>query len=227
MKRTVKSVLSLLMVACLICVAVLPAFAELANSTVTYDGDAKKFIFAPGSDESPTDLFTNFKEVMPGDTIDQEILIKNDASNKVKVDIYLRSLGKAEDDADFLKYLTLSVQTLSGDELYDGPADQAGDLSEWTSLGTFYSGAETQLLVTLHVPSDLDSKYSDAAAAIDWQFRVDEFPIEEDDPVPTPAPEPVPTGDNSGLVLWISIAGISVCGVIVLLLLLHRNKKKN
>lgn len=100
MKKTMKSVfcalLSLLM---LVCMAV-PAFA--ADASVQYEGDAKKFIFAPGSDESPTDLFDNFKGVMPGDTLTQKITVKNDASNQVKVKIYLRSLGAQEGDEAFL-----------------------------------------------------------------------------------------------------------------------------
>ena len=42
---------------------VMPAFA--AESSVSYDGDAKKFVFVPKN----TDLFGNFKNVMPGDTL--------------------------------------------------------------------------------------------------------------------------------------------------------------
>jgi hypothetical protein len=66
------------------------SFADV--SSVTYEGDADQFVFVPGSGYSPTDLFTEFKGVMPGDTISQMLEVKNTTSDEYKVVLYMKAL---------------------------------------------------------------------------------------------------------------------------------------
>ena len=70
------ALISTLMLVLLSCVSV------NAESQVIYDSNANEFIFSPGSDHSPTDLFENFKNVMPGDSLTQSITVKNDEDNE-------------------------------------------------------------------------------------------------------------------------------------------------
>ena len=192
--------------------------SALASGTVTYDGDAQKFIFEPGSKYSPTDLFSEFKGVMPGDKLTQLVQIKNDTSNEVKIKLYMRALGAKEGSEKFLSQLKLQVSQEGESNLFDAPADQTAQLTEWVYLGTFYSGAEIDLNITLDVPITLGNEYQDAIGYLDWQFKVEELPVEPDDPQP---PE---TGDTSQMVLYAALAAASGLMLIVVAVLLWRRK---
>ena len=216
MKRIMKRVFTLLAAVLVLASMSVTAFAA---GTVTYDGDAKKFIFEPGSEYSPTDLFTDFKGVMPGDSITQKVYIKNDVSNNVKIRLYIRSLGAKEGSEDFLSKLNLRVSQNGDSNLFDAPADQSAQLTEWVYLGTFYSGAEIALNVTLDVPIELDNEFQEAAGYLDWQFKVEELPVEPDDP------KPPYTGDTAQLTLYVTLAVICGAGLIYLVIFKRRRKK--
>ena len=217
-----KKVIVLVTVLVLLFTCVTPAFA--ADGQVIYDGDARNFIFLPGSDESPTDLFPNFKSVMPGDSITQQITVKNDIHNDVKVKIYMRSLGAHEDSVDFLSQLHLTVKKSEKNEMaymFDAAANETAGLTEWVLLGTLYSGGEVNLDVVLDVPTSLTNEYSEQIGFIDWEFSVEEFPVDPSDPSP-------PTGDRSYIFVYIAgITGIiAVAAVIIIFVVLKKDRKK-
>ena len=192
-----------------------------ADGSVVYEGDAGEFVFSPGSKYSPTDLFTDFKSVMPGDSITQRITVRNDASKKVKINLYMRSLGAHEDSTEFLSQLGLRVgidQTSEMAYMFDARADQTAQLTDWVLLGTLYSGGEVDLEVALDVPITLDNNYKNLIGYLDWQFKVEEFPIEPDDPIP---PD---TGDETDILMWGGVFGLSL-GMLVVLVLYIKKKK--
>lgn len=156
--------------------------AAASDSNVSYSGDAGQFVFAPGSDRSVTDLFPELKGVMPGDTLTQTILVRNHASDKVRVKLYLRALGAHETSREFLSQMTLTVST-GENRLFSAPADQTGQLGDWVELGELGFGGAAELTVTLQVPVTLDNRFMDTVGYLDWQFMVEEFPVEQpDDP---------------------------------------------
>ena len=208
-----------LFVIALLLSAALPVLA--ADGNVTYSGDAGEFIFAPGSEYSPTDLFPNFKDVMPGDSITQQITVKNDASNKVKVKIYMRSLGAHEDSVEFLSQLHLRVEKSEENTMaymFDAAANETAQLTEWVCLGTLYSGGEVNLNVILDVPVELDNAYQEQIGYLDWEFMIEEFEIEPTDP------EPPKTGDDFAIWLWPGLMLLSICGLVVLIFTRKREK---
>lgn len=216
-----KKCVTFLCVCMLLLSCVMPAFAVDGN--VTYRENAGDFIFAPGSEYSPTDLFPEFKDVMPGDSITQPITVKNDASHKVKVKIYMRSLGAHEDSVDFLSKLHLRVEKSEENTMaymFDAAANETAQLTEWVCLGTLYSGGEVNLNVILDVPVELDNAYQQQIGYLDWEFMIEEFTIEPTDP------EPPKTGDDFKQWLWMSLMLLSLFAMLIVLFVSKREKRE-
>lgn len=214
-----KKIIALLFTFVLLLSSTVTVFA--ADGKVTYSGNAGNFVFEPGSEHSLTDLFPNFKGVMPGDTLTQKITVKNDADNKVKVKIYIRSLGAHEDSKEFLSQLGLKVKKSSDNNMaymFDAAANETAQLTDWVCLGTLYSGGEVNLDVTLNVPVELPNEYQNKIGYLDWEFMIEEFPVEEGDP------KPPQTGDNSNMGLWLALMLCS--GAMLIILLFWRKKDK-
>lgn len=212
-----KRVSIVLLAVILMMTSTITAFA--ANGQVTYDGNAREFIFAPGSDHSVTDLFPEFKDVMPGDSISQTITVRNEASRRVKIKIYLRSLGAQPESEEFLSKMNLKVDKLEDTNMFEAPADQTAQLTEWTYIGLLYSGGETELKVTLDVPTSLDNNFKSQAGHIDWEFKVEEFPTEPTDP------RPPQTGDVWNYLPWAITFVASATTLFIVFLIVKRRKQ--
>ncbi|MBQ3182034.1 MAG: hypothetical protein IJB57_00045 [Clostridia bacterium] len=191
-----------------------------AQGNVSYNPGTRKFVFAPGSKESPTDLFESFKNVMPGDSLTEKIEIKNEEANNVKIKLYIKALDTSKEERsneEFLSKLKLSVKQDEKTELYKAPANEEAQLTDWVYLGTVFSGGKVTLDVTLNVPAELGNEFQNAAGYVDWSFKVEELPVESSDP------KPPQTGDN--MMTYVILMAISAVVIVVTVTPMIKKKK--
>lgn len=179
-----KRILSFLTVFLVLLSMALPAFA--AESTVTWQGQEKGFGFAPGSEYTTSDLFGNFKGVMPGDHLTETITLKNAATDSDYIRLYLRAVPHEEDNAtndsaettvtmaEFLSQLTLRVY--NGESLiFEASPDKTAGLTENVFLSQLSSGDSTTLKAELEVPFALSNRYANCLGEVDWVFTAEQF----------------------------------------------------
>lgn len=183
----------------------------LAASSVTFEGGAENFVFLPGSQFSDSDLFQNYKMVMPGDVLTQRITVRNTSNKQVR--IYMRAEPVDASYRDFLSQMNLQV-SCKDEQIFDAAVSETAQLTENTLLGTFKTAGSTELVVTLTVPLDLGNEYMCTMGIVPWTFLVEEVPDED-----TPH-----TGDDFELGTWLLAAGMILAAITVVLVQMKRQK---
>ena len=188
MKKSFKAITSLVLMLFVVMSMSVTAFA--ASPSITFEGFSKGFDFQPGSEYTETDLFGNFKGVMPGDTVTETITFTNSATDCDFVNLYMRAEAHDETDnplspkvaetesvATMTEFLSkLSMKVWNGTELiYDASPDQLDGLKSNKFLGTFRTGETATLKVELSVPIELDNKYANRVGEVDWIFHVEAY----------------------------------------------------
>ena len=224
MKNLTKLLSSLTLCCILMFSTTLTALA--ADSAVTFNGESAGFSFKPGSEYTQTDLFDNFKNVMPGDTLSETIAVTNNATDCDYIKLYLRAVahdeegnpltysesfeaadGKDQAGIDGQRDETvvtmadflaqLSMKVYNGEELiYEASPDELDGLAANVPLGTFRKGEATALTVELTVPIELGNEYASRVGEVDWIFTVEALFDPEPTPTPTPTPEPTDEPDS-------------------------------
>jgi len=221
------------------------AISGYAAGVVTFEANEQKFDFAPGSVYSPSDLFTDFKDLMPGDSVTQSVRVKNNGKDGYTTNIYIRALGatpdkvikEATDTAGEVKFedgkelngtgKTVNQKVLSqleldvvakkdSKKLFDATADKTDGLSDWVMLGSLRKGGEVDIEVTVTVPLTMGNEFQNVAGGIDWQFKVEEIP---DPSVPD-------TGDSAGIMLYSAMFGAAALALFVLIVLKKRTREE-
>ena len=189
MKKSCKVIFSLVLMLLMVMGLAATAFAD--SPSITFNGFTSGFDFQPGSEYTETDLFGNFKNVMPGDTVTESITFTNSATDCDFVNLYMRAEAHDETEnplsekvaasgetvatmTDFLSKLSMKVW--NGTELiYSASPDQLDGLKDNVFLGTFRTGDTTTLRVELSVPIELGNEYANRVGEVDWIFHVEAY----------------------------------------------------
>ncbi len=188
-----------------------------ADGSVLYEGNAREFVFSPGTEQSPTSLFENFQNVMPGDTLTEQIEIRNTSQNGSYIRLYIRALGAQEGTDEFLSQMNLTVKHNGANTLFEAPVNETAQLTDWVYLGAMHSGGTATLDVTLEVPITMGNDFQHQIGYFDWEFMAKEIPAEENPPQ---------TGDTAEIFLYSGLIILCLAAVIWLVLAGKRKKKE-
>ena len=201
MKKMMRIASALLMALVLLSMT---AYAD--DTKVNFVGGAENFVFVVGANNATeSDLFDNFKNVLPGDTIEQKIRVENNSDMVVRV--YLRAEPVAEAFDEFLNQMNLTVVSGS-DKIFEAAANEQAGLTNYRLLGTFKKQGGTDLTVTLEVPIEMGNEFMAQMGEIPWTFMVEEVP-------PDTTPD---TGDWFQASSWIALAAVLAALLICLIL---------
>ena len=204
MKNITKKGFSFLLV--LLMALGLSSTAFAAESSAAFE-DGKLIAFEPGSVYTDSDLFDNFKGIMPGDTLREEVTIQNKFNGCDYIKIYMRAVfhdeagnpisekvldelrsderrgaaSELEYMYDFLSQLSMTVKD-GTKEIYNASPDELDGLAENVYLGTLRRGQSLKLDVELNVPIEMGNEYANRIGEVDWVFAVEGF----DDPASPP-----------------------------------------
>ena len=173
-------------------------------ATVYYDGNKKEFVLL---NIENTDLFTNLKEIMPGDVKEQEILFKLENIKK-NTKLFLKINN--DEDKKILEYINIKIFVNNLELRKD---------NEYIELGTFLEDSEMMLKVAVEVPKEAGNEIEGLQQKMSWKILVQE---ENDELIEVPQ-----TYDNSNLILYIIIMIISFVIIIYCIFFLIKNRKKD
>ena len=240
-----KKLFSLLMAVMLVMSLAVPASAK----SLIINGKDDFTISPSGSTYHATDLFGDgFKNIMPGDTVTQEITIKGEFKLFKEDSMKVTMQGVPHGALNPLEYSEKAEQDDGKDEAPDTGRDEtietmekflevlqlkitnknkkevifegsADKIMDPVVLGKFRNKGSIVLELELYwAPSDNDNAFANRVGEIDWQFTVEAF----DDPSNVHIDNPK-TGDY--IMMAVAVMAVSAAALIIILAVKRKKKK--
>lgn len=181
-KRKIKFILSFFFILLFVMSSAKTSFAKKAD--IIFENN-QLTIHNAGSLYTDTDLFGNFKNLMPGDFKKENIIIKNKCQNFDLIKIYLKAISpdqlenplsgaSVDSSQELLSHFSKKVYLEEELIFHDSP-DQMAVLEENIFLGTLHKNETINLNVELKVPLELDKKYMNSLGEVVWVFTAEGY----------------------------------------------------
>jgi len=211
---------------------------ETVTSVTFAEGE---FAFSPVN----TDLFANFKQLLPGEVRSQRIEVSNTSGQPVEIFLRAEEMQQVSDNPETLalinkllrEHAVIIVTDEDGTVIYKGPVwgephrdgAKPNTMRYDISLGLFAPGKVKRLNVQLSLDPNLGDEYQNLLGRIQWVWsaRGDSPETPAIPAIPaapaTPSTPSVPkTGDTSSLLLW---AGMMAASAVLFVLTLAWGRK--
>ena len=197
--------------------------AECIDSSYTIDDDEStnkmtiKYENNANDDIKIADKFLeDFKGIMPGDKITENVVIKNTNENEAEYFVGIEAENLTDKEKELLEKITLRILNGSGQVVYDGSLLKLNNLS----LGKYESGSGDNLTFEINVPSELGNEFAILNPNITWKFTADYKAGQNIKKTGNPK-----TGD-SGVDMFLTLFFLSTVGLIVVIVLEFREKRR-
>ena len=132
-------------------------------------------IFENGSEgfvKAGDDFFSNFRELMPGDTVRDSVEIGSRYSGSVDIWFRTEQADQTEQEKQLLQKLRLVIKN-GGEQIYDGPLHGGGLESGVLLAQGLRRGESRNLSYEIHMPEELNNFYAVRQAGVRWIFRAE------------------------------------------------------
>lgn len=210
--------------------------------TIHFTGQDQGFTLDSGETIKDPDLFTSFKNVMPGDVLTQTITVTNKNTDTDYITLYLE-IDEHDDEKnplsnhvdnneesvekmkEFLSELTLRLR--NGNNLIFEGAPHYGGAS--IKLGDFAPEESAVITAELVIPAELGNDFANRFGEVDWRFKaeakdhVNPGPGDKDPIKPGGNKNPAHTSTDNNIIFW----GVALITAGFILFGLVKDRKKS
>lgn len=205
-----------------------PVYAE--DMSIHFSGQDQGFTLDTGQPIDDPDLFSGFKNVMPGDTLTQMITITNKNKDSDYIALYLEIQehddvknplsnhpDNNEESVESMKQFTeqLTLRLIHNDELIFEGAPHVGNTS--IKLGEFEPNETSVITAELTVPHDMGNDFANRFGEVDWRFTAEGLDRETGIPTKPNKPgkpgKPADTSTGTNASFW--LVSLITAGLII------------